>query len=46
MQMTTSIYVKKPSSIDEFAILSKFLYAIIAAINYLYVTYMIHKHIS
>jgi hypothetical protein len=41
--MTTSIYAKRPPFIDELAILSNFLYAIIAAINYLHVTYMIHN---
>jgi hypothetical protein len=47
MQVTTSSYTKRPPSIDEFAIWSKFLYVIIAAINYPYMTYyMIYKDIS
>src|SRR6187397_1480800 len=47
MQVTTSSYAKRLQFIYEFAIWSKFLYAIIAAINYPHITYcMIYKYIS
>src|SRR4026209_593448 len=47
MQVTTSSYAKRLQFIYEFAIWSKFLYTIIAAINYAHMTYcMIYKYIS
>src|SRR5690349_489245 len=45
--MATSCYTKRPKFIDKFSILTKFLYAVIAAVNYPHMTYyMIYKYIS
>ena len=47
MQVTTSSYPNRTPVIDEFAILTKFLYTIITTVNYPYMTnYMICKYIS